>query len=63
MSYKENRKMKVYEASDRNYRPVTQIRLQGKWLEDLGFEIGEVLSVECRGGEIIFTLRNECIVE
>ena len=66
MSYKENRKMKVYEATvTRNsdsyfyrtkYVPVPQIKLQGNWLQELGFEPGKNLNVNCKDGQLTITL-------
>jgi hypothetical protein len=37
MRFKEKRSMKVYAGNDQNYKPVAQIRLQGKWLEEIGW--------------------------
>lgn len=61
MAYKKNREMKVYEISGYNYKPTSQIRLQGKWLEDLGFERGTPINVKCQGGKLIITCQNEYI--
>ena len=41
MAYKKNRPIKVYETSGTDYKRIPQIRLQGKWLQELGFDIGE----------------------
>jgi toxic protein SymE len=59
MLFKESRELKVYEGSDRNYKPIPQIRLQGKWLEKLGFDIGTSLNVECRNGQLTITPQKE----
>lgn len=61
MPYKKNRSVKVYEGSDRNYKPLPQIRIQGKWLEEHGFEIGTKLNIECEGGRLIITKADEVI--
>lgn len=42
MAFKKNRPIKVYETSGTDYKRIPQIRLQGKWLQELGFDIGEV---------------------
>ena len=63
MAYKKNRPIKVYETSGTDYKRIPQIRLQGKWLQELGFDIGEALNVECEGGRLIITLRDEVIDE
>lgn len=60
--YKRFRQMKVYEASvGPNYKRVPQIRLQGEWLEELSFEPGVKLSVECQGGKIVITRADEVL--
>lgn len=70
--FKKDRKMKVYEAttaSRRNwytstrYTTVPQIRLQGLWLEQLGFKPGMELKVECEDGRLQITISKEIAVE
>ena len=74
MGYKKNREIKVYGLSiacpgggtfysRARYKNVPQIRLQGDWLKELGFEEGTPINVECQNGRLIITLQNECIVE
>lgn len=65
MEEKNIRKLKVYEATERrkgggwysggSYKTVPQIRLQGVWLEKLGYEPGAELRVECKEGKIIIS--------
>ena len=43
---KKIRKLKVYEASGRGYKRVSQIRLTAEWLERLGFNIGDEIEVK-----------------
>lgn len=38
-----------------NYTSVATILLKGKWLEEAGFHIGEYVSVEINGDEILLT--------
>lgn len=63
MGFKEYRDLKVYDQSGYNYKSVLQIRLQGKWLEELGFSIGTSVCVKCQGGKIIITPCDEIIQE
>ena len=49
------RQLKVYEGSNRDYKPVAQIRLQGKWLEECGFEPGTPFTVKCEAGKLTLT--------
>lgn len=51
------RKMKIYSQSmgGGNYISVATILLKGKWLEEAGFHIGEYVSVEINGDEILLT--------
>lgn len=53
---KPDRRLKVYEGSDKNYKPISQIRLQGKWLEELGFEPGTPFVVKCEPGKLTLTV-------
>lgn len=51
---KEVRKAKVYSIYQ-NGSYNSQIRLQGKWLEELGFNIGDGLKIDCKEGKIIIS--------
>lgn len=72
MERKNRRNFKVYEISvssssgygyhSMRYKSVPQIRMQGKWLEELGFESGSEINVECLDGKLIIT-KKEAIVE
>ena len=53
MQKKEIRNLTVHSASDKNYNPVAQIRLQGKWLEELGFVPGTPIEIKCDDGKLI----------
>lgn len=49
---KTNRRRKVY----RTYlggKPSSQIRLEGKWLEQLGFTAGSSVSIQCDSGRLV----------
>lgn len=60
--FKADRSIKVYESSGYLNKMTPQIRLQGEWLKDLGFEIGDQLNVHCEGGRITITRADEIIV-
>lgn len=50
------RKLKVnYKSSNDKYVPA--IILQGKWLEEYGFQTGTYISVECENGKLTITPR------
>ena len=53
MAYKKYREMKVYEASGYQYKRTPSIVLKGKWLSELGFDIGEQIEVKCEDGRLI----------
>ena len=55
MAYKEKREMRVYAGNDQNYKTVSQIRIQGKWLEELGFTPGTQYEVKCENGRLTLT--------
>ena len=47
------RNMTVYRGSTKDYEPVPKITIQGKWLDELGFCIGDKLTVTCKEGELV----------
>ena len=53
------RDIKVYEASGYQYRRTPSIVLKGKWLAELGFDIGDEITVRCEDGRLIITKANE----
>lgn len=55
MTKKKTRNIKVYGQSGYNYKTTPTIMLKGQWLADLGFEIGDYISVSCEDGKIIIT--------
>lgn len=59
MAYKKYREMKVYEARGYQYKQTPSIVLKGKWLSELGFNIGEQIEVKCEDGRLIITKANE----
>ena len=54
--FKLDRRMKVYEGTGANYKKIPQLRLQGDWLEELGFEIGKPINVHCENEKLIITV-------
>lgn len=52
---KKNRSMKVVSQSGYNYKATPTITLKGRWLKELGFEIGDYVSVACENGKLIIT--------
>ena len=55
MAYKQNSALKVYEQSGYKYRTIPTIMLKGQWLAELGFQIGENISVSCEEGRLVIT--------
>lgn len=49
----EKRKLTVYAGSGNKYAYVPQIILQGKWLETIGFSIGDKVTVDCEPDRIV----------
>ncbi len=49
---KSNRRKKVYLTYQGN-NPSPQIRLEGKWLEQLGFTAGSFVSIQCEEGRLV----------
>lgn len=63
MAFKKERKIKVYETmvsrqeasgwyKGTTYKSIPQIRMQGVWLEQLGFEPGMELKIVCEKGKM-----------
>lgn len=57
------RNLKVYEAPVESSRSIPLIRPQGKWLEKLGFETGDMITVREEEGKLIIEHRDEDILE
>ena len=49
------RSVKVYGQSGYKYQETPTIMLKGMWLKELGFEIGDYISVVCEDGKLIIT--------
>ena len=52
---KKNRSMKVHAQSGYNYKATPTIILKGQWLQEMGFEIGDYISISCEDGKLIIT--------
>ena len=63
MKNQKNRSMKVHSQSGRNYKATPTIILKGQWLQEMGFEIGDYISVSCENGKLIITPREPEEVE
>ena len=55
----ERRKLKVYESPGCQARNIPCIRLQGRWLEELGFKPGNSVIVEEDSGRLVLELVRE----
>lgn len=55
MAFKKSRQMKVYGQSGYHYKSTPAIMLKGQWLNELGFEIGDYISVSCENGKLVIT--------
>lgn len=49
------RSIKVYGQSGYKYQETPTIMLKGKWLEELGFKIGDYISITCEDGRLVIT--------
>ena len=58
-----DRKVSVYAGSGKDYSYVSQIILQGKWLESLGFSIGDKVIVDCQPDRIVIEKENPLLEE
>lgn len=55
MAKKNVRNMKVCGQSGYKYETVPAITLKGKWLEEMGFHLGDYVQVKCENGQLIIT--------
>lgn len=63
MSSKKTRNIKVISQSGHNYKPTPTIILKGQWLNEMGFEIGDCIKVECENGRLVVSLDKERVTE
>ena len=56
---KEFRELKVSSFSGYGYKTAPMLRLQGLWLEQCGFNIGDPILVKCEDGKLTITLDEE----
>ncbi|MCI9500574.1 MAG: type I toxin-antitoxin system SymE family toxin [Hungatella sp.] len=49
------RNIKVYGQSGYKYQETPTIMLKGMWLKELGFDIGDYISVTCEDGRLVIT--------
>lgn len=54
-----NRSIKVVSQSGYNYKATPTITLKGQWLKELGFDIGDYVSISCENGKLVITLDAE----
>lgn len=59
MESKKIRNLKVISQSGRNYKPTPTVILKGQWLNEMGFEIGDQIKVECEQGKLVISLDRE----
>ena len=45
--------------TDRRYSEVPKIQMEGKWLEDIGFSVGDKIHVDYDNGKIIISTDKE----
>ena len=56
------RRLKVYQKFQPRlwkYIPVPEIRLEGKWLKELGFEIGKEIEIKQQKNKLTITLTDQ----
>lgn len=59
MESKKVRNIKVISQNGHNYKPTPTIILKGQWLNEMGFEIGDQIKVECEKGKLVISLDRE----
>jgi len=59
---KEYRELKVSSFSNYGCKMAPMLRLQGQWLEEFGFQIGEPILVKCEDGKLIISLDKDRVL-
>lgn len=57
-----SRKLKIHtKYQTKTYRGITipEIRLEGKWLDELGFKQGQIINIEQEKNKLIITIDKE----
>ena len=58
------RSIKVISQSGHNYKATPTIMLKGQWLKELGFDIGDYVSITCENGKLVITrMRRELLLQ
>ena len=52
---KDFRELTVSEATNYGRRTASMLRIQGLWLQELGFNVGDPVLVKCEDGKLIIT--------
>ncbi len=50
--------MTVYKTTGAGYQHVPQIKMQGGWLKDAGFSIGDHIQIKCQKNRLVITKSN-----
>ncbi len=59
MADKKTRNIKVCRQPGYDRKPAPEIKLSGQWLKAAGFEIGDLIRVECEDGKLVILLDRE----
>lgn len=59
MADKKTRNIKVCRQPGYDRKPTPEIKLSGQWLKSAGFEIGDLIRVECEDGKLVILLDRE----
>jgi toxic protein SymE len=61
---KSSRRLKIRSKfRQRTWETVPQIKLEGRWLEHLGFKEGQIVEIEEEEEKITITVRQSCLNE
>ena len=55
MAKKNTRELKVRAQSGYQYKETPIIILKGEWLKEIGFDIGDYITVSCENGKLVIT--------
>lgn len=55
---RKSRKLTVYKTTGTRYQHIPQIKMQGDWLKEAGFLIGDHILIKCQKNRLIITKSN-----
>lgn len=56
---RKTRKLTVYKTTGTRYQHIPQIKIQGDWLKEAGFLIGDRIQIKCQKNKLIISKQGD----